>query len=180
MGISASASLEHLDERFPLYRKRHQKSFNEICELVVFGFIRNLETNEFLWCMLIPTSITNIILHFFPPIPSFRWNKTIKGNNMIIVNETTIETASESDWKNIKIHNLSCSGFVDNNAVNIGFKDGDKIKLKINFIEKNCRLYYNDIFVGIVYKNIPLQPMVVAASLHQGKLRVCQWNAGFI
>eukprot|EP01083_Nonionella_stella_P227353 806735_1 len=98
MGMSASASLEHLDERFPLYRKGHQKTFNELCELVVFGFIRNLERNEFLLCMLIPTSITNIILHFFPPIPAFKWNKTIKGNNMIIVDETTIEVASSSDW----------------------------------------------------------------------------------
>ena len=253
MGVSASQSLEELDETILKFRKRNRNDYNELCELVVFGYIRRLEKEELFSSLIIPLSIDSMILDFFSDIPAFRWNKLIKGYGLSILDDITIKAGSNwtsciadfhitsemvdwyewtvelIDWnrelpdddqpalmtgfvlypheQSIKelstylgagsndaqfmvnicyidsfrlFGNILCQGQIKaDNDQKCKFKSGDKIKLKIDFIKKQCQLWYNDIYFGIVYKNIVENGIIPAASLHQGQIKVCSWDAGY-
>ena len=51
---------------------------------------------------------------------------------------------------------------------NVVFASGDTIKLSMDFIRKECALYYNGEFIDVIYKNIPdiIIPGFVSYSLH--------------
>ena len=259
MGVSASQSLEDLDENILKFRKRKKNNYNELCELAVFGYLRRVEQEELFISssLIIPLSIGTIILEYYPDIPDFKWNEFIKGHGMDIIDNITIKAGSNwtssmadfylnssmIDWYSWTIElidwnrklpddeqpalmtgfvsypyqesisdfstylggspkakeqkeqymvnicyidsfrlfgNESCQGDIKKDDHNIvRFKTGDKIKLKIDFIKKQCQLWYNDTYFGIVYKNIGEKGIIPCASLHQGQMRVCAWDAGY-
>ena len=218
-------------------------------ELIVYGYVHDIEKQK-LVKQIIPSSIADVIIIFYPWIAEFKWHTDKHGNNARIVDDVTIESIEPKRWAVcISPHEISsdiCNCYewefkLNNWSNNIGFefgyvatpinekiidwndgignneewehytinicvftffrlfgknkrnvevmkhdnptqtyqitvKTGDRFKVRIDFKDKDIKLYYNDQFVNSVYKNEIPDSVVAAASIYDGSITVTKTN----
>ena len=81
----------------PMTAAISRKSGRQKRELIVFGYIHDIERDKLLQ-QIIPSSIATVIMLFYPYIDEFRWDDTKYGKNLLIENDKTVRTIEAEQW----------------------------------------------------------------------------------